>query len=114
VQLLRLRAEDNPKIYEWMLKCTDKYTSHDMQNDMLKVMAQMVLRKITYKLHNAMFFTIMADETTDGSNKEQVVIVLRYVDDNDFSVHKEFIGLYSMPSIESNTLVSILRHIIDA
>jgi len=113
VQLLRLRGEHNPKIYEWTLK-RNKYTSHDMQNDMLKAMGQMVLRKITYKLHNAMSFTIMADETTDGSNKEQVVIVLRYVDDNDFSVHKEFIGLYSMPSIESNTLVSILRHIIDA
>jgi len=109
MQLFKLRGEDNPKIYEWMLKRTDKYTSHDMQNDMLKAMAQMVLIKITYKLHNATFFSIMADETTDGSNREQVVIVLRYVDDSDFSVHEEFIGLYSVPSIDSDTLVSILK-----
>ena len=55
MQLFKLRGEDNPKV--WMLKRTDKYTSHDMQNDMLKVMAYKVLR--------ACFFTVMADETTD-------------------------------------------------
>ena len=31
IQLFKLRCEDNPKVYEWMLKRTDKYTSHDMQ-----------------------------------------------------------------------------------
>lgn len=109
MQLFKLRGEDNPKIYEWMLKCSDKYTSHVMQNDMLKVMAHMVLRKITCKLQSASFYSIMADETTDGSNGEQLVIVLRYVDDSDFSVHEEFIGLYSVPSIESDVLVSIVK-----
>lgn len=116
MQLFNLHGEDNPKVYDWMLKSTDtdKYTSLDMQNDMLKAMAHMVLRKITYKLYNVSFFTIMADETTDTSNKKQVVIVFRYVDDSDFSVH-EFIGLvytYTVPSINSDTLVSILKDIL--
>ena len=44
MQLFKLRGEDNPKIYEWMLKRANKYTSHDIQNDILKVLAQMVLR----------------------------------------------------------------------
>ena len=43
IQLFKLRGEDNPMIYEWMLKQTDKYTSHDIQNDMLKAMAHKVL-----------------------------------------------------------------------
>ena len=51
----------------------------------------------------------MADETTDVSNREQVVIALRYVGDSDFSVHEGFIGLYSVPSIDSDTLVSIVK-----
>ena len=109
MQLFKLCGEDNPKIHEWMLKCANMYTSHEMQNDMLKVMAQMVLRKITHKLHNASFYCIMADETTDASNREQVVIILRYVGDSDFSVHEEFIELYSVPSIDSDTLVSIVK-----
>ena len=109
IQLFKLRGEDNPKVYKWMLKLTDKYTSHDMQNDMLKAMAHKVLRNVNSRLHNAFFFTIMADETTNSSNKEQVVIVLRYVDNNDFSVEEEFMGLYCIPSIESDTLVFILK-----
>ena len=30
IQLFKLRGEYIPVIYEWMLKHTDKYTSHDM------------------------------------------------------------------------------------
>ena len=92
-----------------MLKRTDKYTNHDMQNDKLEAMAHKVLRNISSWLHNASLFTIMADETTDASNKEQVVIIFRYVDNNDVSVEEEFIGLYCIPSIELDTLVSILK-----
>lgn len=51
----------------------------------------------------------MADETTDVSNREQVTIILRWVDDNDFSVHEEFVGLYLVPSIGSDMLVSIIK-----
>ena len=41
----------------------------------------------------------MEDETTDVSNKEQVVIIFRHVNNNDFSVEEEFIDLYCIPSI---------------
>ena len=51
----------------------------------------------------------MADETTDALNREKVVIVLRYVDDSDFSVYEEFIGLYSVSSNDSDTPVSIVK-----
>ena len=90
-------------------KHTDKYISHDMQNDMLEAMAHKVPRNINSRLHSASLFTIMADETTDASNKEQVVIIFRYVDNNDFSVEEKFIGLYCVPSIESDTIVYILK-----
>ena len=50
----------------------------------------------------------MADETTDTSNKEQVVIVLRHVD-SDFEVHEDFIGLYVVGSINSKTLTSVIK-----
>jgi len=51
----------------------------------------------------------MADKTMDVSNREQVTIILRWVDDSDFSVNEEFVGLYAVPSIDSNTLVSIIK-----
>ena len=31
-------------------------------------------------MQKALFYTVMVDETTDSSNKEQAVLVLRWVD----------------------------------
>ena len=41
------------------------------------------------------FLTIMADETADISNKEQLVACIGSVDEN-FVVREEFIGMYPM------------------
>ena len=44
-------------------------------------MSLKIVREITSNLQACAFYTIMVDEATDCSNKEQVVIVLRWVDD---------------------------------
>ena len=72
VQLFKLRGEDDPKIHEWTIRRTNKYTSDEVQNDMLKVMAMKVLRNIAACLHDSSSFMIMTDKTTDVSNREQV------------------------------------------
>ena len=50
----------------------------------------------------------MADEVTDSSNKEQLVICLRWVD-NHLNPHEEFIGLYSVDRIDAATLVHVIK-----
>lgn len=49
----------------------------------------------------------MVDETTDQSNREQVVIVIRHVD-SDLNVQEKFIGLCMVPSIDAATLTSVI------
>ena len=70
-----------------------KYTSPEIQNEFLSIMALQVLRKSVCKIQEAVNFAVMIDETTDQSNKEQVVLVLCWVDDK-LEAHEEFIGLY--------------------
>lgn len=53
----------------------------------------------------------MADETTDASNKEQLVVCLRHVDD-DLEVHEDFVGLYEVENTEANTLVPVLLDVL--
>ena len=60
------------QLMEWLQKKTGKYTSHDIQNEMLKIMALSILRKIAVNLRTTEFYTIMVDECTDISNHEQV------------------------------------------
>ena len=45
----------------------------------------------------------MADETTDSSNREQVVIFFRWVD-NSLSAHEEFIGRQQVDRIDAATI----------
>lgn len=50
----------------------------------------------------------MADEVTDSSNKEQVVICFRRVDEQ-FEVHEDFVGLYQVDSIQSSSIIQVLK-----
>ena len=86
----------------------NKYTSHEIQNDIIKVMAINVLRSITTSLQRSQFITLMMDETTDISNKEQVTFTIRWVSDN-LEVHEEFIGLYEVPAIDAVTLATVAK-----
>ncbi len=56
-------------------KKTDKYTSGDMQNEMIKVMALQVLQEVASSIHLASFVTLMVDETTDASNLSKLYCV---------------------------------------
>ena len=76
IQLLKLRAQDDPRIEGRLAKRTDKYTSANI-HERLKLMALQILRVV---VSSAPFVTLMMDETTDASNSEQVVICLRWVD----------------------------------
>ena len=75
----------------WLAKRTNKYTSADIQNEILKVTAVHILRKVVSSLRLTLFVTLMMDETTDASNCERVVVCLCWVDGK-LDAHEEFIG----------------------
>ena len=106
--LLSLREEDDPTIGEWVRAkwggCN--YTSHQIQNEILKIMATEVLRNISTSLQASQFICLMMDETTDVSNHEQATIVLRHVTNN-MEVLEELIGIYQVPNINSETLAKV-------
>ena len=88
-----------------------KYTSHDIQNELLSIMSLQVIREIASQIQSAPYFTVMTDEATDLANIEQVVLVIRAVKDN-LTVTEDFIGLYKTESIGSSLLVSIIKDVL--
>ena len=50
----------------------------------------------------------MADEVTDVSNKEQVVVCFRSVDER-FEAQENLIGLHAVDSIKADNLVQVLK-----
>ena len=110
-RLILLRSEDDSKLIDWIKQKTNKYTSAEMQNEMIKVMALRVLREIATSIRSAAFFTVMVDETTDISNVEQVVICLRWVTET-FEVHEEFVGLYEVASTRSEIIYAAITDVL--
>ena len=108
-QLLKLRAEENSEILDWLSRKDDKYTSPVIQNEILDAIALCMLCKISENIQNATFFTIMADETADISNKEQLVVCIRWVDEN-FAVHEDFIAMYPLERTTANHIVAVLKN----
>ena len=102
LQLLKLKGDD-PVMIDWLKRKANKYTSHQNPNDILRIMAVNVLREVAVCLQQSPFITLMMDETTGISNKEQSVIILRWVSE-DFEVNEEFLGVYNVPTIDAATL----------
>ena len=88
-------------------KKTEKYTSHDIQNELLKLMAHQILRDLTDEMRDSFYATI-CDEYTEISNKEQLTLCLRWVDEL-FNIHEDFLGFYQLENIKSDTIVSVIR-----
>ena len=87
-QLLTLRGEDVSYIHPMLNMSHTKYTSPEIQNELLAIMAISIIRKISTRIQGS-FFTVMIDETTDMGNVEQVVLVIRWVDNN-LCAHEDF------------------------
>lgn len=55
-----------------------KYTSHQIQNEMLDTLAEMVHSTIISEVKESQVFALMADETRDVKKKAHISLVLRY------------------------------------
>ncbi len=110
-QLLHLRADDNPQLGKWLEKATNKYTSPENQNEMLQIMAQHVLQNILLSIHASPFLALMVDEANDISNKEQLTIIIRWVDE-DFNVFEDFLGLYHLITTDAESIVAAIKDVL--
>ena len=111
-QLYLLREEDNPILKAWRTKKkANKYVHHEIQNEMMKVMALKILREIAYNVREADFYSIMRDGATGVANVSQLVVCLRWVDD-ELNAHDEFTGLKDMSATGTNA-ESIVRELKD-
>lgn len=71
-------------------------------------MSLTILRDLAAQIRKSTFYSIMGDECTDVSNKEQFALCFRWVDD-DICVHEDFFGLYQVPDITADTLVAAIK-----
>ena len=88
-----------------------RYLSPKIQNELIAVNGDMIRRSIVNECNSCLFWSVMADETTDVSTKEQVSVCIRYVRKN--SLHKlevceEFLGFSSVSIANAEAITSAI------
>ena len=74
------------------------YTSPDIQNQIVDILGDHIQEKILLKVRKAQLFTIIADEVTDCSNREQLGLVLRYVDPDNCCIREDIVTFLNCDS----------------
>ena len=105
MQLLLLRAEHCSGLRQYI---SDKnYLSGDIINEMISIMSNTLLRQILTVIRKASFFSLIADEATDISHKEQLWTV-RWVDDA-LQIHETPLELIQVPMTDAKTLADVIK-----
>ena len=73
-------------------------------------MANFVIRDLVSEIRGG-FFSIICDEYTDISNKEQLTICIRWVDEQ-LEAHEDFFGFNNRPDIGAETIVSAVKDVL--
>jgi len=90
--LLQLMVDCNDNTLKEHLTSTGRnatYISPVSQNALIESMSTVIQSKILAEVKQAKFFAILADETTDFSQQEQLTVCLRYV--SHFSICERFV-----------------------
>ena len=103
-----LRGEKDRYLIKWLDIKQHTYTSPEIQNEMIEVFALGILKNISTKIQQAEFYTLMADETADVSNKEQVVVCIHWVDAS-LQVHEDFVGIEPVARATADDMVKVLK-----
>ena len=100
-QLLKVCLEE----HEWIKQ--KKYLSADIVNEILQIMSHTILRDVLGDIRKAKWFSIMADETRDVANREQLVICIRWVNQKN-EVMEDPVGLVNLENTTANTIHAVI------
>ena len=96
---------------KWIENSYDKLISPGAQNEIVQIMDLIVLRDIASDIAESGYYRIMADESTDVSNIEQLVICIRWVD-KEMTGHDDYIGLMSVAQTNAHKIVSCNKDVL--
>ncbi|XP_052203041.1 uncharacterized protein LOC127808506 [Diospyros lotus] len=112
-EMIKLLASYNEKVGDIVQRnapLTAKYTSPQIQKEILHVLANKVRNQICKDIGDSKF-CIIVDEARDESKKEQMALVLRFADKDGF-IKERFFYLYHVRDTSSMTLKDAISEIL--
>ena len=93
-----------------------RYLSPKIQNEFIAINGEIIRRSIVDECNSSNFWSIMADETTDVSTKEQVSVCARYIrktHQRGLEVCEEFLGFSSVAVANAETITSSIVSLVE-
>ncbi len=84
------------------------YSSKTIQNEIIEIIGDNIKDRILGEIKEAKYYSILCAEVTDVSNREQVRIVLRFVD-NTKSIREEFLDFISTDRVTGEILACNIK-----
>ncbi|CAB4033056.1 zinc finger MYM-type 1-like [Paramuricea clavata] len=110
LELLCIRCNDLPWLrskLQSQLQLHAQWTSPVIQNELLEIVANVMLERIAAEARSSDYYGIVDNETADISRTEQVSLFLRY--DFDGETKETFTGFYSTKSMEREVLYELVK-----
>ena len=85
-----------------------KYLSGEIIKEITEIMSSQLLWKLLNEVREVALFSLIADEVTDISNKEQPCVSVTWVD-TAFTIHKPPVELINLPKTNAATIVTVMR-----
>ncbi|KAK0144461.1 Zinc finger MYM-type protein 1 [Merluccius polli] len=83
-----------------------RYTSHDIQNELIKIMSDILTEEIVHEVSDS-WFTIKVDGTRDPTGCENISIVIRFVAE-DFEVRERLLTIATADVGDAKTLANTI------
>ncbi|XP_070662413.1 uncharacterized protein [Malus domestica] len=112
LELMQFLADHNDKVRKVVFENASKnlkYTSSDIQKDLVRACAIETIGAITKDMEGT-FFSLLVDGSRDSSTKEQMAVVLRYVN-KEGEVIERFLGVQHVSSTTSSSLEEAIERL---
>ncbi|GBO05324.1 hypothetical protein AVEN_138116-1 [Araneus ventricosus] len=86
------------------------YTSSFIQNELINTFGYLIQSQIVRNVRKSIFYSVLADETTDISQIEQFSFCVRYVEDQKYKIREDFltfVPVYDVTGL-ANTVLETL------
>ncbi|KAL4098636.1 hypothetical protein QTP88_023199 [Uroleucon formosanum] len=109
--LLAFRLDSGDEILrEHLENCTKNATmiSKTVQNEIIEVIHEVLVNNIVTNVKKLKYFSILCDETTDISTKEQITFSVRYVDMEKYIIKEDFLGFTELFSTTGISIKQVI------
>jgi Domain of unknown function (DUF4371) len=111
-ELLTLRATDVPDLQSWLARTKYRWISHEIQNEILNILATNIMDQILQEVQKSVWYSIMVDETTDCTRNEQMVFCFRICNE-ELEVHEMFISFCDLQQQDAETLFNTVKQVLN-